>query len=183
MNAWVTVAVLTAAVLAAPTPAAATDTAVRGTVSSHFTGSSTLHDFSGSAPPSGFVLQPDSDGSWAAAVEIRVNTLTTENGTRDRKMREMFHSEEHPSLRAEFTHMVPEEVRTTGRLPFRLTIAGTTRDVISKVRDWRQTDDQVDFVAEFDVSLSAFSLKAPRAFVVVVADSVHVTTEVSLRRE
>jgi len=177
------IAVLGAVVLATPMPTPAADAVVRGVASSRFTGSSTLHDFSGTAPPTKFVLQPAADGSWAATLDVPIDALTTDNSTRDRKMREMFHSNEHPMLRGEFSHVVPDDVRTSGRLPFRLTVAGTSHDVVATVRDWRQTDDQLDFNAEFDVSLAAFGLEAPRVLVVVVDDSVHVTTQISLKRE
>jgi len=177
------IAVLSAVVFAAQASATAAEPQVHGTASSRFTGSSTLHDFSGSGPQSTFLVEPSADGAWTATVEVPVAELTTENDSRDRKMREMFHADEHPALRAEFTHIVPDDVRASGRLPFRLTIAGVSRDVVSTVRDWRQTDDRIDFIAELDVSLSAFGLEAPRQFVIVVADTVHVTTEVSLRRE
>ena len=109
--------------------------------------------------------------------------LTTENSLRDGKMRKMFHADDHPALRAAFTGIVPDQVRTSGRLPFRLTIAGTTHDVVATVRNWQASDNHIEFTAEFDVSLSAFGLEAPRTFVIVVADSVHVTTDVSLRKE
>lgn len=179
------IAVLGAAVFAAQSSAIATaaEPRVHGTASARFAASSTLHDFSGSAPQSTFAVEPATDGSWTATVEVPVAGLTTENDSRDRKMRKMFHAEEHPTLRAEFTRIVPDDVHANGRLPFRLTIAGASHDVVSTVQDWRQTDDRVDFIAEFDVSLSAFGLEAPRTFVIVVDDTVHVTTEVSLRRE
>lgn len=183
MKTLITIAVLSATVVAAPLATTAAEPAVRGSVSSRFAASSTLHDFTGFAPQSALTVEPATDGSWTATVDVSVATLSTENASRDRKMREMFHVDEHPTLRAELVHIVPEEVRASGRLPFQLTISGARRDVVSTVRDWRQTDDSVDFIAEFDVSLSAFGLEAPRAFLIVVADTVHVTTEVSLRRE
>jgi len=176
-------ALLSVAVCAAPLPATAAEPAVRGAATSRFTASSTLHDFSGSAPATNFTVEPASNGTWTATVEVPVSTLTTENSLRDRKMREMFHAEEHPLSRADFANIVPDEVRTSGRLPFRLTIAGVTRDVVATVTNWRATATQVDFAAELDLSLSAFGLEAPRTFVIVVADSVHVTTEISLRQE
>lgn len=179
----VTAALLSAAVVASPRPAAAAEPAVRGAVTSRFAASSTLHDFSGSAPAANFTVEPASNGSWTATVEVPVSTLTTENSLRDREMRKMFHAEEHPLLRAEFANIVPDEVRTSGRLPFRLTIAGVTRDVIATVKNWRATENHGALAAEFDVSLSAFGLKAPRTFIFVVADSVHVATEVSLNQE
>lgn len=183
MRTLIVTTALGAVLLAAPIATPAAEPAISGTVSSRFTGSSTLHDFSGSAPPTSFSLEPAGDGTWAATVEVSVDALTTDNGVRDRKMREMFHATEHPTLRAEFAHVLPEEVRTSGRLPFRLTIAGVSRDVMSTVREWRQTETQVDFITALDLSLVEFGLDAPRAFVFVVADSVHVTTEVSLKRE
>jgi polyisoprenoid-binding protein YceI len=176
-------ALLSAAIITAPLPATAADFAVHGVASSRFTGSSTLHDFSGSAPTANFTVELASNGSWTAAVEVPVGELTTQNRLRDGKMRGMFHAEEHPALRAEFAGIVPDEVHTSGRLPFRLTIAGVTHDIVAAVKNWRATDTHIDFTAEFDVSLSAFGLEAPRTFVIAVADSVHVTTDVSLRKE
>jgi polyisoprenoid-binding protein YceI len=183
VRALIAIAVLSTAVITAPAPATAEDSVVRGVASSRFTGSSTLHNFSGSAPAANFTVEPASNGSWTAAVEIPVAELTTENSLRDGKMRNMFHADEQPLLRAEFAGIGPDQVRTSGRLPFRLTIAGVTRDVTAAVSNWRTSDNHLDFTAEFDVSLAAFGLEAPRTFVIVVADSVHVTTEVSLRRE
>jgi hypothetical protein len=174
---------LGAVLLVTPIPTRATEPVVRGVASPRFQGSSTLHDFSGTAPATKFTLAPGLDGSWTAMMEVSIDALSTDNGARDRKMREMFHSKEHPSLRAEFSRVVPDDVHASGRLPFRLTIAGASRDVVATVRDWNQTGDQLDFVAEFDISLVAFGLESPRVFLVVVDDSVHVTTEVSLKRE
>jgi polyisoprenoid-binding protein YceI len=176
-------ALIAAAVASIPPPSSAVQPVVRGVASSRFTGSSTLHDFSGTAAPAGFTVEPGSDGSWSAVVDVPVDSLTTDNDTRDRRMRQMFQATEHPMLRGEFGHIVPEEVRTSSRLPFRLTIAGVSRDITSSVRDWRESENRLDFVADFDISLSDFGLEAPRVFVVVVADAVHVTTEVSLKRE
>ena len=183
MRSIIAIAALSAAVFAAPIPVSAADPVVRGVASSRFTASSTLHDFSGSAPAANFTVAPASNGSWTAVVEVPVNGLTTENSLRDRRMREMFRADEHPVLHADFTNIVPDRVRTSARLPFRLTIAGATRDVFAVVSNWRASDKQIDFTAAYDVSLSAFGLEAPRTFVIVVADSVHVTTDVSLRQE
>ena len=183
MRSLIVTALLSAAVVASPRAAAAAESAVHGSATSRFAASSTLHDFSGSTAPANFTVEPASNGTWTATVEVPVRTLTTENSLRDRKMREMFHAEEHPLLRADFVNIVPDEVRTGGRLPFRLTIAGVTRDVVATVTNWRAMENQVDLAAEFDVSLADFGLEAPRTFIIVVADSVHVTTEVSLKQE
>jgi polyisoprenoid-binding protein YceI len=177
------VALSAAAVVSISPPSGATQPVVRGVASSHFTASSTLHGFSGSAAPAGFTVAPEADGSWSAIVEVPVDSLTTDNDSRDRKMRQMFRATEYPVIRGEFADLVPEKVHTSGRLPFRLTIAGVSRDVTSIASDWRQSENRLDFVADFEISLSDFGLEAPRVFVVAVADAVHVTTEVSLKRE
>jgi len=177
------IAVLTTAVSVASSPASEAAPSVRGTVSSRFMGSSTLHEFSGTAPVASFAVEPSADGSWSAMVDIPVAQLTTENSWRDANMRTMLHADQHPALRAEFAKIVPEDVRTNGRLPFRLTIVGLSREMVATVQQWQQTDREIEFEAEFSVSLSAFGLEAPRTLFIVVDDPVRVTARIQLRRE
>jgi polyisoprenoid-binding protein YceI len=155
---------------------------VGGTATARFAGSSTLHGFSGAAAPATFVLEPSPTASWAALVEVPVAGLSTDNSLRDKKMREMLHADEHPTIRAKFADVVPHAVRTSGRLPFKLSIADVERELTAEVSDWRQTDQSVELDASFTLSLSDFQLEAPGALFLRVDDSVKVDVHVVLVR-
>ena len=172
----------TLAVLASAAPAIASEPAVHGTATVRFSASSTLHDFSGTAPPSEFVLERAADGTWTAVVTVPVTGLTTGNDWRDSNMRSMLGADAHPSMLATFSGIVPERVEASGRLPFRLAIAGVERELTASIGGWRQSDDRVELDAEFDVSLDAFELKAPSALFMRVDDRVEVDVHAILVR-
>lgn len=163
-------------------PAVAGEPAVQGAATVRFAASSTLHGFSGTAPPLAFVLEASPTGSWGAVVELPVSGLTTDNSWRDTNMRAMLEADAHPSIRATFTEISPDSVRTSGRLPFRLSIAGTEREISADVAAWQQTAEKIEFDAAFIVSLSAFGLEAPGTLFMRVNDSVKVDTHVTLVR-
>jgi polyisoprenoid-binding protein YceI len=155
---------------------------VSGTATARFSGSSTLHGFSGTAASATFVLEPSPTASWAAVVEVPVSGLSTDNSLRDKEMRKMLHADEHPTIRAKFADVVPEAVRTSGRLPFGLSIAGVERELTAEISGWRQADEGVELDAAFTISLSDFQLEAPGALFLRVDDSVKVDVHVVLVR-
>lgn len=171
-----------ALVLALSGLAVAGEPAVQGTVTARFAASSTLHGFSGTAAPVSFVLEPSPTGSWGAVVELPVSGLTTHNAWRDKNMRVMLDAEAHPTIRATFADVAPDTVRASGRLPFRLAIAGVDREMTADVSGWQQTAEKVEFEAAFVVSLAAFGLEAPGALFMRVDDSVKVATHLTLVR-
>jgi polyisoprenoid-binding protein YceI len=153
---------------------------VHGTATTRFSGSSTLHDFSGTAGPATFVLEPSPTASWAALVAVPIAGLSTDNSLREKEMRKMFHADEHPTIHATFVDVVPDAVRKSGRLPFRLSIADVERELTAEVSDWRQTDTRVELDAAFTISLSDFQLEAPGSLFLRVDDSVKVDVHVVL---
>ena len=163
--------------------ALAIEPAVEGTVTVRFAASSTLHGFAGTAGPAGFRLEPSPGGSWRAVVEVPVAALTTDNSWRDKNMRVTLKADAHPSIHATFTAVVPDTVRTSGSLPFRLSIGGVERELTAEVSSWQQAAEKVEFDAVFLVSLSAFGLEAPGALFMRVDDSVKVTAHVTLVRK
>jgi len=168
--------------LGAPAPAAAAP--LQAVCSVHFTGTSTLHDFHGTAPSLTFPVEPGAvSGHWKAEATVQVSSLGTDNGTRDANMWAMFDAQHWPLIRASFADIDPTSVATDKRLAFQLTIRDVTRSVVATIESWQQDSDKVTFDATFDVSLAAFGLKAPSVLGLVhVQDSVAVAVHTVVTR-
>jgi hypothetical protein len=162
--------------------AAAEPSHLDGAATIRFTGSSTLHEFSGTAPPAAFVVEQAADGSFAATVDVPTAGLTTDNSWRDSNMRAMLHADSNPVVRAIFSAVVPDVVKENGRLPFRLRIASVERELVAEVSGWEQGADRAALDARFTVSLDGFGLTAPGALFMRVDDAVRVEVHVVLTR-
>lgn len=155
---------------------------MRGELRVAFSATSTLHDFSGTAPAVALSLSPTSAGRWSADVAIPVASLATGNSWRDGDMREMFDARRHPEIRGSVRDVDPEQVRSRGELAFALRIRDVERSLGGRVTNWRQSERQASFDVEFDVSLAAFGLEAPSSFFLRVGDEVRVRVHVDLER-
>lgn len=156
-----------------------------------------MHSFSGTLPPVAFEAQPVSDPvsgkeTWNADLEVPVVEMTTENGHRDRTMREMLDSSSFPRITVLLRNVDPEALRGTTReggaavhtLPFQLTIRNVTHPIVGKVSNWQEGAGQATFEVDFDVSLTRFGLEAPTAFLYIrVEDQVAVHVAVSVQRD
>ncbi len=148
-----------------------------------FVGSSTLHDFEGTADPVHVTTEAQPDGKWAGEVSVPVATLDTGIDARDEKLLEMFDAAHHPQIRGHFRDVDAERVQRDAVLPFVLRIRDVERPVQAKLSNWKQPDDRhARFDADFDVSLQDFGLEAPHVLFVSVDDTVHVTVHVALER-
>ena len=154
----------------------------RGALDVSFAATSTLHDFEGTAGPVRVSISQDATRGWSADVTIPVAQMKTGNGWRDENMRSMFDAAHHPKIRGRFRGVDPERVRSSGKLPFMLQIRDVERPVEARVTHWQQGERQAEFDAEFDLSLEAFRLEAPRTFFVSVGDTVHVSVRLKLER-
>jgi len=168
------------ALLTAAAPALAEG--VRGSLQLSFTGSSTLHDFEGTAGSVTVSLSQGANGSWSADVSVPVAEMQTGNGWRDESMRAMLGAAQHPQIRGRFRDLDPQQVRSSGVLPFVLQIQTVERPVQASVSHWRQSEREASFDAAFDLSLESFQLEAPRTLFLRVADTVRVTVHVTLER-
>jgi polyisoprenoid-binding protein YceI len=150
-----------------------------------FTGSSSLHDFEGSAPPVHATFEPASSTEhWNVRVAVPVATLTTDNDVRDTKMHEMMGLERAADIVVAIDEVDPQTVRERKRLEGRLTIGGVTKPFVAQVADWKEKDERISFDAESDISLSNFALSAPSVLGLIrVADEVHVHAHVSVERD
>jgi len=155
---------------------------VRGALKVSFTGTSTLHDFHGTAGSVAVSLSQGANGSWSADVSVPVAGMKTGNRWRDGDMREMFDAAHHPQIRGRFRDVDAEKVRSSGVLPFLLQIRTVERPVQAAIQNWRQSEREASFDAAFEISLASFQLEAPSTFFLSVGDRVRVTVHVTLER-
>lgn len=155
---------------------------VQGTAQISFTGTSTLHDFKGTAGSVAISLSQGANGAWSAEVSVPVAGMKTGNRWRDGDMREMFDATRHPQIRGRFRDVDAETIRASGVLPFVLQIRTVERPVKASIQNWRQSEREASFDAAFDVSLESFQLEAPETFFLSVGDTVRVTVHVTLER-
>jgi polyisoprenoid-binding protein YceI len=157
---------------------------LHGTAAIDFTGSSTLHDFSGTGAAHAFRVRRNADtGRWDAEVEVPVAALDTGNRWRDDGMRRMLDATQCPTIKGSFAGIDPVAVQADGRISFDLTICSVIRPITATVSSWQQDDHSAHFTADFDVSLAAFELAAPRTLFIKVDDIVHVRVQATLRTD
>ncbi|MGE5189005.1 MAG: YceI family protein [Gemmatimonadota bacterium] len=167
----------------------------RGSCDSRFRGTSTLHDFAGSARCRPFAVDVESGADGKASigrteVVVPVSGMDTGNGSRDRQMRRMFAGDQFPDIRGTFGNIDPEKVRWELRqrpeagvpLDFTLTIRDIARPVHAVARNFRDGGTTISFVVDYAVSLGDYGLTPPKAFfgLVRVGNEVNVTTAVRL---
>ena len=147
-----------------------------------FTGSSSLHEWEGTASPVSTTLHASSTpNAWDGQFTVPIASLDSGNATRDSNMRAMFHSDRYPDIRVALRGVDPAAVQRDHALVASLTIGETTHDVTARIANWSQDGGRVGFDADAEVSLDAFGLEAPSVLGIVrVADIVKVTGHVEL---
>lgn len=163
----------TTAMLAAP-PVQAGTTGIQAIVGVKFTGSSSLHDWEGKAPPVTTVLRASATpGAWDVDFRVPVSGLDSGNSRRDANMRAMLRADRFPDIGVTVGAVDPEAVQRDLRIAATLTIAGTTKEVTAHVSNWKRDGDNASFDIDTDVSLASFGLEAPSVLGLVrVADVV-----------
>jgi polyisoprenoid-binding protein YceI len=156
---------------------------LQGSLEIGFVGTTTLHDFEGSADPIRVTTETQPDGTWAGEISVPVATLDTGIDARDDNMRALLDAEHYPQIHGRFRDVDAEQLRRDAVLPFLLRIRDMERPVQAKLSHWQQDDERhARFDADFDVSLAAFGLEAPHLLLISVHDTVHVTVHVMLER-
>lgn len=150
----------------------------------HFTGTSTLHEFHGTAPTFTLPVQTaDLAGHWKTEAAVEVHSMVTANSSRDSNMWAMFDDRHWPQIKANFPDIDAAAAGAAKRISFQLTIRDVTREVVATVTSWQQDADKVVFDADFDVSLMAFGLEAPSVLGLIhVGDAVAVGVHVVVTR-
>jgi len=171
------------ALVGAPLGANALD--VAGSCKVRFFGTSTLHDFEGTAPCALLAVEaPDASGHYGARAEVAIAQIDTDNSSRDKRMREMFEAKKFPRIVATFASVDPAGVRAqrTDALPFRIALHGVERAVAPTLSGFSEVPGKhAHFKASFELSLADFGLEAPVVMGFIrVDDKVKVVVEVDL---
>jgi polyisoprenoid-binding protein YceI len=161
---------------------------IHGTCDVRFLGGSTLHDFAGTGRCLPFTapLRADAAGSrvlGAVEVELPVAEMRTGIGARDRRMREMFDADRHPTIRASARDVDVDDLRARmlaspdggAALEITLAIRGVERKIATRTTHLKEDGNRVFFDVAFPVSLREFGLSAPTVLGIIrVADRVEV---------
>ncbi len=167
---------------------------LNGSCEVFFLGTSTLHDFSGTAPCQPFTLSIERGAQGgqmvqSGAVVTPVSGMDTDNRRRDKKLREMFQSEQFPHIEGTFVSFdIGEALRLlrasddgSGHLQFGLSIRNRERLIRANVENFSENPEQIAFDMEFEVSLQDYRLKPPSVLGLIrVGDMVKVKVEVKL---
>jgi len=164
-NASVPAALLTGLLAAAwgASPAQAAPETWHGTGQVEFHATSTLKDFSGTAPvePFHFLVEAHPETVTAGGTAtVAVAVLDSRHAKRDANMRRMFDADRFP-LVSGVLPLSPLDPAAPDGVPLRLTIRDRTQEVPARVSEWTRQPDRIEFNLEFTVSLQAFDLSPP----------------------
>jgi len=180
-------ALLLVATLCAPARAET----LQGECNVSFTGTSTLHDFSGTGTCSGFDVVIADDGTVAPLeIVVPVASMDTDNDSRDKKMREMFDAEHFPNVVGRFAGGQLAEMRAAlanaaagqGTVPLTLVIRDVEVPVQATVTQLIDNDRTFSFDLSYALSLATCRLEAPSVLGLIrVGDEVKVHNQLHLR--
>jgi hypothetical protein len=162
-----------------------------------FFGQSTLHDFDGKASCQPFNLTSITKEGVAEmipppTIKVLVKEMNTNNTARDKKMKAMFEQDKYPEIQGLFNDLDPmqllQQIETKAEAPvpfeFDLHIRQSTQRIQAVTRDMAVTPEQISFVVEFPLALSAFQLEPPSVLGMIrVDDQVRVEVHVVLLRQ
>lgn len=169
----------------------------KGSCQIEFSGTTTLHDFSGRADCRPFVLSVTKGGTSEQGVELSeisvpVASMNSDNKKRDHKMHTMLEIDQFPHITGQPVELTPEKFdsflngSTAEKEPFVFTlkIRDIARQQTAQISRLQQDDTQFTFVLEFDLSLKDYQLKPPSIFGLIRAgDQVHLKVFVHLIKE
>jgi len=167
---------ITAIILACTTSEATTVSAVANV---NFSGSSTLHDFEGTATTRPFTAIFDENGdsgqiSIHAKTSIEVEKMTTNHEKRDRNMFKMFDLDHFAQIEGELPETILSEKEST-EATLHLKIRNVKHDVAATISEVKRDGTRISCTMKFPVSLKAFELKGPSVLGLIrVDDTVNV---------
>jgi YceI-like domain len=169
----------------------------RGSCQIEFSGTTTLHDFSGQADCRPFTLSVTEGRKSELVVEssefsVPVASMNTNSKTRDKKMHAMLEVEKFSLIKGQPAQLTPEQIHNflNGRtdkeeaIEFNLKIRNIVQSQKAQVSNLQENDDQLTFVLEFDLSLKSYQLKPPSFLGLIRAgDRIHLKIPVRLIKE
>jgi len=143
-----------------------------------FAGTSTLHDFGGELAAQPFFLTIVSN-RWVAEADVLSGSMATANDGRDKRMHEMFNTNDYPRIhgKATFSSLTPTNAMLS------LKIRDQQHDLPVRISNWGQTETNLHFHAEWQVSLKQFKLKPPSVVGIIrVGDTVKLDADVLVNK-
>jgi hypothetical protein len=143
-----------------------------------FAATSTLHDFGGEVTAQPFLLTMVSN-RWMVEADVLSGSMATANDARDRRMHEMFNTNDYPRIHGKAVFASgPANDPTNAVLS--LKIRDQQHDLPVRISNWVQTETNLHFHAEWRLSLKQFKLKPPSVVGVIrVGDTVTLNAEVT----
>lgn len=152
----------------------------------HFSGTSTLHDFSGLATSKVARVKwtPAEQSIFlsAEAIEFNVASMTTHHKKRDKNMMKMFQPAEYPLITGslknwELGNSQKNEAVLLLKIQKKMLEIPVTLSAVT------QDKEGLHFSSEFTISLKAFGLKRPSALGVIrVGDEVRLKVDTTVRK-
>ena len=178
---------LLALVLIFTLPLTVLATDYRGDCAIAFKGSSTLHDFHGKARCQPFSVGKTDGVLDMSKLSVAVADMDTDNGKRDKKMREMF-EEKYPVITGSAGSVALKEISTalkngtgSAKVTFKLKIREIVKPVTATLTNFVETDSRITADLAFTLSLADYHLKPPSVLGMIrVGDEVSVTANVVL---
>jgi polyisoprenoid-binding protein YceI len=146
-----------------PPPGQAQPQAVPATAGIEFHATSTLKDFSGTAPAEPFTLMLAFSNDWpvlAGTAAVAVANMDTRHAARDKNMRRMFAAPRFPIVTAVLPTVALDPAGET-LVPLNLTIRDRTTPVNARLSNWRLDQQDWTFDLQMDLSLQAVGLTPP----------------------
>ncbi|MCL4179210.1 MAG: YceI family protein [Verrucomicrobia bacterium] len=146
-----------------------------------FQGTSTLHDFEGTVMSQPFVLVLSSN-SWSAEAHVLGSEMTTAHDGRDKNMKKMLETNQHPRLTGAVRDAAIPTATTT-KVNCTLRVRDRSFELPITISDWSETAEALRFQATWKLSLQQFKLKPPSVLGVIrVGDEVRLVAQVTARK-
>jgi polyisoprenoid-binding protein YceI len=157
----------------------------RGAAKIAFQGTSTLHDFSGTAQADPFPFLVALDGKSATlggTALVAVARMDTQHAKRDENMRTMFEATRFPLITGVLAPVQINPAAAT-QVPLELTIRGRSLTVPATLTGWRMEDNVLHFELDMTLSLQQFGLSPPVLLgFIKVGDAVPVQVRATLEK-
>lgn len=154
-----------------------------------FSGTSTLHDWTGkvAAQPFSAIVTFNETGQPVrvqSSVVVEAAKMDTAEAKRDDNMRKAMRATAHPLIRASIDAPFDKIMlggKAPVRLPLTLTLLGKPQQVEARISNWKLQGKQATFDLDFEVSMKGSGISVPPVLIFIrVGDAVKVRAAVTL---
>lgn len=159
-----------------------------GTAKINFNGTSTLHNFEGTAESKVIAKKTTEKGlvKWDFFSELIVKTMKTNKDSRDKNMMKMFNETKFPTIEVSIKELDESVLKAAEIKPqsitCEITISGIKNSIQATISSVTIKEEALSFVLNLNISLKQFKLNCPIAMLgmVKVGDQVKVTIDSSI---